>query len=178
MRLVTEIDFLEALFYIGIYYKVKKDYIRAYKYFEKHIEAYSKHAIFKPFISSYENIAEMIWSGDEGVPLDYVKAVTYFDIAYQSGSNWGNDRHADLLINEKLGYTDYVKAKELLDKILTEKRSPLAKYLYGIIYGRGLGVKADLNKGVSYLTESNTKRARAELEHYKKNIFGKWRFIK
>ena len=48
-------------------------------------------------------------------------------------------------------------------------------YMLGFLYGRGLGVAADIPKGVAYLQKAgNHAKAKEELLHYKKTLFGKW----
>ena len=45
----------------------------------------------------------------------------------------------------------------------------------GVIYAQGLGVPADIKKGVEYLQKAgNHKQAKEELGKYKKTLFGKW----
>ena len=47
--------------------------------------------------------------------------------------------------------------------------------MLGFIYGRGLGVPADIPKAVAYLKKAGSnKEAKEELLHYKKTLFGKW----
>ena len=47
--------------------------------------------------------------------------------------------------------------------------------MLGVIYGRGLGVPADIKKGVEYLQKAGDyKEAKEELLKYKKTLFGKW----
>lgn len=47
--------------------------------------------------------------------------------------------------------------------------------MLGVIYGRGLGVPADIKKGVEYLLKAgDNQEAKSELRNYKKTLFGKW----
>ena len=47
--------------------------------------------------------------------------------------------------------------------------------MLGVIYGQGLGVPADIKKGVEYLLKAGDyKEAKEELLKYKKTLFGKW----
>ena len=47
--------------------------------------------------------------------------------------------------------------------------------LRGLIYANGLGVAADIAKGVGYLQKAGDHpEAKAELAKYKKTLFGKW----
>ena len=68
---------------------------------------------------------------------------------------------------------DYVKAREFLEQVDWKNRE--AFYMLGVIYGQGLGVPADIKKGVEYLLKAeDNKEAKAELLKYKKTLFGKW----
>ena len=44
-----------------------------------------------------------------------------------------------------------------------------------MIYGQGLGVAADIPRGVAYLQKAgNHPEVKTELARYKKTLFGKW----
>ena len=52
---------------------------------------------------------------------------------------------------------------------------PEVYYLLGFIYARGMGVPADIAKGVGYLEKAKDfPQAREERLRYKKTLFGKW----
>ncbi len=66
-----------------------------------------------------------------------------------------------------------MKAREFLEQVDWKNRE--AFYMLGVIYGQGLGVPANIKKGVEYLLKAEDyKEAKEELLKYKKNFFGKW----
>ncbi len=68
---------------------------------------------------------------------------------------------------------NYEKARMFLEQVSWDNSE--VYYMLGFIYGRGLGVPADIPKAVTYLKKAgNEKEAKAELLHYKKTLFGKW----
>ena len=68
---------------------------------------------------------------------------------------------------------DYGRALQFLKEVDWANRE--ADYMRGCIYARGLGVPEDIKKGVEYLQKAgNFDKAKEELLHYKKTLFGKW----
>lgn len=109
-----------------------------------------------------------------GVPKDYAKAAQLLTYAYDKGSRWGVFYLAKCHFNGWGTPQDYVKAKKFLDEVNWKYWE--ADYLRGMIYGQGLGVPADIAKGVDYLQKAGTNHPEVQQEmlKYKKTLFGKW----
>ena len=115
----------------------------------------------------------MLYFKGDGVPQDYEKAVKLLTQAYEEENNWGVVYLAEAYFKGLGVRQDYIKARELLDNITWNNEN--ANYMKGVIYAQGLGVPADIKKGVEYLQKAgNHKQAKEELGKYKKTLFGKW----
>lgn len=111
----------------------------------------------------------------QGVPQDYAKAFHYLSIAHdKKGSKWGAFYLATMSFNGWGTPQDYGKALRFLNEVDWQNNE--ADYMRGFIYARGLGgVPEDIKKGVEYLQKAgNLSKAKEELLHYKKTLFGKW----
>lgn len=108
-----------------------------------------------------------------GVQQDYAKAVQLLSYAYDRGNNWGI-----YYLGESRFYgwgvtQDYAEARKYLEQV--DWNNSDVDYMLGYIYGRGLGVEADIPKAVAYLQKAGKNaKAKEELLHYKKTLFGKW----
>lgn len=68
---------------------------------------------------------------------------------------------------------DYARARTYLEEMTWENKE--ANYMLGYIYARGLGVPADIKKGVALLQKAGDRAdAKEELLRYRKTLFGKW----
>ena len=66
-----------------------------------------------------------------------------------------------------------MEGTEFLEKVNWNNKE--AFYMLGVIYGRGLGVPADIKKGVEYFQKcQNYAPAQEALLKFKKTLFGKW----
>ena len=109
----------------------------------------------------------------KGVTQDYAKAVELLTFACNKGSKYGLFYLAKCHFNGWGTPQDYVRARQYLDKV--DWNYWEADYLRGLIYANGLGVAADIAKGVGYLQKAGDHpEAKAELAKYKKTLFGKW----
>lgn len=136
-------------------------------------EQYLTDGLSEDDFGCYNRLGELYFTGGDGVPQNYVRAVELFEEAERRGSNWANDMYAVAKIRG-LGCTqDVTLAKQLLDKMSGD--SELKNYAYGVIYAQGLGVPQDIKKGVSYLKKApGLAWAREEMSKYKKGFLGKW----
>lgn len=110
-----------------------------------------------------------------GVPQDYAKAYQMLTLAHDRGNtNWGAYYLAKCCFEGWGTPQDYGRALQYLNEI--DWKNQEADYMRGVIYAQGLGgVTADISKGVSYLQKAgNFSKAKEELLHYKKTLFGKW----
>lgn len=111
----------------------------------------------------------------EGVPQDYAKAYHHLSIAYfKLKSTWGSFYLAKCAFNGWGTPQDYAQALRFLNDVTLKNQE--ADYMRGFIYARGLGgVAEDIPKGVAFLQSAgNFSKAKEELLHYKKTLFGKW----
>lgn len=123
-------------------------------------------------ISSYNQLGKAYFRGI-GVPVDYEKAFGLLSYAYDRGSRWGVFYLAKCCFNGWGTPQDYVRARQFLDQV--DWNYWEADYLRGMIYGQGLGVAADIPRGVAYLQKAgNHPEVKTELARYKKTLFGKW----
>nr|WP_326127152.1 hypothetical protein [uncultured Oscillibacter sp.] len=110
-----------------------------------------------------------------GVPQDYAKAFHYLSVAHdKKGSTWGAFYLAKCCFYGLGTPQDYARALQFLDQVDWQNRE--ADYMRGYIHARGLGgVQENIPKGVEYLQKAgNFDKAKEELLHYKKTLFGKW----
>lgn len=116
---------------------------------------------------------ELLFLGRDGVPQDYGRAVQLFERAHAQKNTWGNDM---LGICCLFGYgcqKDPARALELFREV--DYSTNLLNYGLGTIYTEGLGVPADIAKGVEYLQKAkNYAPAQEALLKFKKTLFGKW----
>lgn len=123
-------------------------------------------------IDSYNHLGKAYFRGT-GVPVDYEKAFGLLSYAYDRGSRWGVFYLAKCCFNGWGTPQDYVRARQFLDQV--DWNYWEADYLRGMIYGQGLGVAADIPRGVAYLQKAgNHPEVKTELARYKKTLFGKW----
>ncbi len=141
-----------------------KDEAYAVKCYEKELPGGS--------ISSHNVLGEAYFLG-KGVTQDYAKAVELLTFACDKGSKYGLFYLAKCHFNGWGTPQDYVRARQYLDKV--DWNYWEADYLRGVIYANGLGVAADISRGVGYLQKAGEHpEAKAELAKYKKTLFGKW----
>jgi len=110
-----------------------------------------------------------------GVPQDYAKAFHYLSVAHdKKGSTWGVFYLAKCCFYGLGTPQDYVKALQFLNQVDWQNKE--ADYMRGYIHARGLGgAPEDIKKGVEFLQKAgNFDKAKEELLHYKKTLFGKW----
>lgn len=141
-----------------------KDEAYAVKCYEKEIPSGN--------IGSYNQLGKAYLKGT-GVPVDYKKAFQLLSYAYDKGSRWGVFYLAKCCFNGWGTPQDYVRARQFLDQV--DWNYWEADYLRGMIYSQGLGVPADIPRGVAYLQKAGDHPdVKAELAKYKKTLFGKW----
>lgn len=162
----------DAWFYTGLLYwkglGVEKDQAKAVSCYEKELARDPNH------MGGNNNLGRAYFLG-EGVPQDYAKAFHYLSIAHDvRGSKWGVFYLAKCCFYGLGVPQDYGRALGYLNEMDWENKE--ANYFRGVIYGQGLGgVAADIPKGVAYLQKAgNFDKAKEELLHYKKTLFGKW----
>ena len=147
---------------------VAKDQAYAVSCYEKELAKDSVH------MGSNNHLGRAYFLG-QGVPQDYAKAFHYLSIAHDKrGSDWGVFYLAKCCFYGLGTPQDYGKALGYLNEM--DWKNQEADYMRGVIYAQGLGgLSADIPKGVDYLQKAgNFDKAKEELLHYKKTLFGKW----
>lgn len=163
-----------AWYYVGAAYEqgegVPKDFAYAASCFDKGLS--SKNAKETRGYNS-DMLGAMYYEG-RGVPVDYDKAFGLLTYANTNGSTWGSDYLGRCYFRGRGTRQDFTKARELVE--LKKWNRPENWYMLGYIYGRGLGVPADIEKAVLYLQKAGDHpEAKEELLRYKKTMFGKWK---
>lgn len=109
----------------------------------------------------------------QGVEQDYARAFQLIHNAYELGSDWGVFYLGTCCFYGRGTKQDFGKAREFLEQVDWDNKECF--YCLGTIYAQGLGVPADIEKGVTYLKKAGDfPAAREELLKYKKKLFGKW----
>ncbi len=160
-----------AWYYVGSAYAegegVTKDEAYAAKCCEKSIE------LGYNLVGSHNQLGYLYYKG-LGVPQDYAKAYQHLIWAYENDSQWGLVFLGECCFYGRGVQQDYKRAREFMEQVNWNSWS--ANYILGCIYGQGLGVPADIKKGVEYLQKAgDMKEAKEELLHYKKGFFGQWK---
>ena len=161
---------LSSWFYIGRAFQegklVPKDCVQAMKCYELGLQDPGQ-------VGCANRAGELLFLGRDGVPQDYSRAVQLFEQARACENTWGNDM---LGICYLFGYgcqRDPARALMLFQE--ADYTSDLKNYGLGIIYTEGLGVPADIKKGVERLQKApDYAPAQEALLRFKKNLFGKW----
>jgi len=162
---------LSSWFYVGYAYElgkvVEKDCQKAMQCYDLGLQDPSE-------VGCANRSGRLYFLGKDGIPQDYAKAVQRLEQAKATGKNtWGYDM---LGICYLFGYgcrKDPAKALQLFQE--ADYGSELTCYGLGTIYTEGLGVPADIKKGVEYLQKAkNYAPAQEALLKFKKTLFGKW----
>ena len=139
------------------------------------VSCYEKELALDPDHTGSNNGLGKAYFLGQGVHQDYAKAFYHLSIAHDArGSKWGVYYLAKCCFDGLGTPQDYGKALQYLNEMDWQNRE--ADYMRGVIYAQGLGgVSADIPKGVAYLQKAGSfAKAKEELLHYKKTLFGKW----
>ena len=82
-----------------------------------------------------------------GVPQDYAKAFQLISFTYDQGSTWGVYYLGKCCFEGWGTPQNYEKARMFLEQVNWDNNE--VYYMLGFIYGRGLGVPADIPKAVA-----------------------------
>ena len=160
-----------AWFKVGWYYfegkGVEKDDAYAVSCFQKELAMDPTH------MGAHNQLGKAYFFG-RGVPQDYAKAFQLLTVAYDQKSTWGVYYLGKCCFEGWGTPQDYAKARMFLEQVDWTNYDTF--YMLGYIYGHGLGgVAEDIPKAVAYLQKAkDSEKAKEELLHYKKTLFGKW----
>ena len=161
---------LSSWFYVGKAFQegkvVPKDCPQAMKCYELGLQDPDQ-------VGCANRAGELLFLGKDGVLQDYARAVQLFEQAHAQKNTWGNDM---LGVCYLFGYgcqQDPQRALLLFQEV--DYSTDLLNYGLGTIYTEGLGVPADIKKGVEYFQKcKGYDPAQEALLHFKKTLFGKW----
>lgn len=161
---------LSAWYHVGDAYEegkfLPKDIPHALSCFEKGLAAP------RP-IGCSNRAGALYFLGKDGIPQDYARAVQLFEQAYSLGNKWSSDMLGTCYL---FGYgcpKNPVRAREIFEN--AGYANNRINYGLGVIYADGLGVPADIKKGIEYLQKArNYAPAQEALLRFRKNLFGKW----
>lgn len=123
-------------------------------------------------VNSINLLGEKYFKGN-GVPQDYARSYQLLRYGYERNNKYGLYYMGKCCFAGLGVRQDYVQARKYLEEVYWENKETW--YMLGCIYGRGLGVEADIPKAVDYLHRAGDRKdAKEELLHYKKTLFGKW----
>ncbi len=139
----------------------------------KAVEWYEKSIADGMDIPVCNRLGCLLYEGTDGLEKDYGRAFQLVSYAYDHGNFWGADCLGRMYFYGRGTQQDYVKAREVLEKV--DYNNKEVRYCLGCIYAQGLGVAQDIPRGVEYLQKAGDYApAKEELLKYKKTIFGKW----
>lgn len=161
---------MRAVYKIGCLYEegkaVPQDYAKAAQCYETALD------VPNCALGCHNRLGAMYLKGT-GVPQDYAKAFQLLRWAYDQDSRWGVFYLGKCCFYGMGTPQDYSQARAFLEEMDWENRE--ASYMLGYIYARGLGVPADIKKGVELLQKAGDRAdAKEELLRYRKTLFGKW----
>ena len=117
---------------------------------EAAIKLYEK-AAANNHVWSQNNLGSLLSSGQYNIPVNYEKAVEWFEKASEQGSQGGCMNLGWAYYNGYGVAQDYTKALEYYTKASS---IPQAKYRLGIMYAEGIGTKVDNVKAYTLLKEA------------------------
>lgn len=163
----------DAWYYVGIAYQfgngVPKDPVYAAKCFEKGLSM----SCAEGTRGFNANALGALYCESDVVPKNYERAFQLLSYAYAKGSTWGARYLGKCYFRGWGTPQDLIKAREVLEKVTAE--NPEVFFMLGYIYGRGIGVPANIPRAVNYLQKAGDyPEAKEEMLHYKKTLFGKW----
>lgn len=151
--------------------KGTKDLQKAKYYFEMGLEANPESA------GCNNRLGEIYFYGGDGIEVDYHKAVEYFLKASQNGNHGACAMLGTCYLKGLGTEVDYAKAKKELERL--SPPNPLLAIGLGEIYAYGLGVPADIEKGIRLWQKyPDHPRVKENMKNFKKGLFGGWKRIK
>ena len=161
---------LSSWFYVGRAFQegkfVEKDCVRAMECYELGLQDPDQ-------VGCANRAGELLFLGQDGVDQDYPRAVQLFEQAHSHDNFWGNDMLGICCLFGRGCPRDPGRALQLFQE--ADYISDLKAYGLGVIYTEGLGVPADIKKGVEYLQKApGYPPAQEALLRFKKNFLGKW----
>ena len=137
---------------------------------------------FKQSAANYEvgglnELGKRYYFGIGGFPKDPSQAFGYFIEAYNRGNKFALAYLARCYLEGWGTAPDYEKAYSMAWESKDWSACTDGCYVLGRLYGDGLGMPADIGKGVEFLRRVSDRapEAQEELKKYKKGLFGGWK---
>ena len=163
-------DYGGAGYYLGRLYTFNGKMPRDLKMAKEIFEKYSK----DNEIGCHNLLGEIYFYGGDGVEPDYNKAFRHLLAARDRDNHWGAALLGTCYLKGMGTAVNYVEAKKEFERY---PKQALAAIGLGEIYAYGLGVPADIKKGMAYWDSFPEHPAVAEHKrHFKKTLFG-WKKI-
>ena len=163
--------YADAGYYLGKLYTFKgafpRDLKKAKELFEKYIDGAT--------VGCHNLLGEIYFYGGDGIEPDYNKAFEHLLAAHNMENYWGSDMLGTCYLKGLGTNIDYVKAKEEFERYTKKTLSAIG---LGEIYAYGLGVPADIKKGMEYWDRfPNHQQVIEHKKNFKKTLFG-WKRVK
>lgn len=128
-------------------------------------------------IGSLNELGERYYFGIGGFPKEPSKAFGYFIEAYKRGNRYALAYLSRCYLEGWGTAPDYEKAYSMAWESKDWSTGADACYVLGRLYCDGLGMPADIGKGVEFLKRISDRvpEAKEELKKYKKGLFGGWK---
>lgn len=137
------------------------------------VECFEKELARNPRHTGANNVLGKAYYYGRGVAQDYAKAYQLLSTAYGTGNTWGVFYLGSCCFNGWGTPQDYKQARIFLEQV--DWQNSDAFYMRGYMYANGLGGPENIPLGVEWLQKAGDHaKAREELLHYKKTLFGKW----
>ncbi len=162
---------MDACYYLGKLYsfngKRARDLKKAKYYFEMGLEA-------DPESTGCNNLlGEIYFYGGDGIEIDYRKAVKHFLAASEMDNHWAFGMLGTCYLKGLGVDMDYAKAKKEFDRFKPDVLSAIG---LGEIYAYGLGVQADINRGIGFWQKyPDHPRVKENMQNFKKGLLGGWK---
>lgn len=128
-------------------------------------------------VGGLNELGERYYFGLHGFPKDPAKAFSYFIEAYNRGNKFSLAYLARCYLEGWGTAPDYEKAYSMAWESKDWSTCTDGCYVLGRLYCDGLGLPADISKGVEFLQRVSNRapEAQEELKKYKKGLFGGWK---
>ena len=117
---------------------------------------------------------------ERSFPQNYARAYELLNSSWEKGTLRELCQLAYLCRNGYGCEKDEKRAAELYRKAAETEKNADAYYELGSLYEKGTQIQRDLEQAVDYYRQAallGNDSARRRLTHFKRNIFGKWKYV-